>query len=54
MKLIYVNQCWHFMKPLTVQSLFLEENKHAWKMEMDERKMFLYNVYTESIFTVVL
>jgi len=28
------------MKPLTAQSLFLEENKHAWRMEMDESKLF--------------
>lgn len=37
-----------------LQSLFLEENKQAWRMKMDEGKMFLYNVYTESILTLVL
>lgn len=28
------------MNLLTAQSLFLEENKHAWRMNTDEGKMF--------------
>lgn len=36
------------------KAYFLEENKQAWRKNMDEGNPFLYNVYTESIFTVVL
>lgn len=37
--LTYVN--WHFMNLLTVnRTYFLEENQQAWRMKMDEGKMF--------------
>lgn len=36
------------MNLLTAQSLFLEENKQAWRMKVDEGKMFFCTMFTQN------